>query len=74
MAVAEIADSTSLIKTEDTNVGTSGNPIELEDRVLHLCAVNPKGVTDDMIIAEHAVNTEQRMRALQRLLSKVSRS
>ena len=75
MAVADIANSTFQVKQEEEEaVVSSGefDPVQLEEKILQLCSENPKGVTDEMIIAEHVVNTEQRLRALQRLLSRVS--
>ena len=46
------------------------HPVELDERILNLCSQNPKGITDDIITADQPqINTEQRMKALQRLLS-----
>ena len=48
------------------------HPVELDERILNLCSQNPKGITDDIIMADQPqINTEQRMNALQRLLSQV---
>ncbi len=46
------------------------HPVELDERILNLCSQNPKGITDDIIMMDQPqINTEQRMKALQRLLS-----
>lgn len=46
------------------------HPVELDERILNLCSENPKGITDDIITADQPqINTEQRLKALQRLLS-----
>ena len=46
------------------------HPVELDERILNLCSQNPKGISDDIITADQPqINTEQRMKALQRLLS-----
>lgn len=78
MAVADIAAMT--IKEERTSstdepAGSSmqADPVELEDRILELCAAHPKGVTDEMIMTDQpSIDTVKRMKALQRLLSMVS--
>lgn len=46
------------------------HPVELDERILNLCLQYPKGITDDIITQDQPqINTEQRMKALQRLLS-----
>ena len=46
------------------------HPVELDERILNLCSQYPKGITDDIIMQDQPqINTEQRMKALQRLLS-----
>lgn len=46
------------------------HPVELDERILNLCSQYPKGVTDDIIMQDQPqINTEQRLKALQRLLS-----
>lgn len=46
------------------------HPVDLDERILNLCSQNPKGITDDIITADQPqINTEQRLKALQRLLS-----
>ena len=48
------------------------DPVSLEERILTLCAANPKGISDDVIIHDQpTVSAQQRMKALQRLLSQV---
>lgn len=48
------------------------HPVELDERILNLCSQYPKGITDDIITLDQPlINTEQRMKALQRLLSQV---
>lgn len=69
------------IKPEPSDeVGSSsgGHPdpvslVDLEERILQLCSESPKGITDDMIIKDQPrIDTERRLKALQRLLSQVS--
>ena len=46
------------------------HPVELDERILNLCLQYPKGITDDIITQDQPqINTEQRLKALQRLLS-----
>ena len=46
------------------------HPVELDERIMNLCSQYPKGVTDDIIMQDQPqINTEQRLKALQRLLS-----
>lgn len=77
MAVAQLA----AMKEEppdpsDMNPGPS-NPdhfdsVNLEQRILALCAENPKGITNEMIMKDQPhILVERRMTALQRLLSQV---
>ena len=48
------------------------DPIDLEERILSLCMQNPKGIRDDVIMQDQPnITTEQRMKALQRLMSRV---
>ena len=48
------------------------DPLGLEERILTLCALNSKGITDDIIVQDQpTIDVEKRMRALQRLLSQV---
>ena len=84
MAVAQLAAAV-LVKQElpDTPMDTSSveshplavepkpvHPVELDERILNLCQQYPKGITDDIITQDQPqINTEQRMKALQRLLS-----
>ena len=79
MAVAQLA----ALKEEppdpsELNPGPStSNPdhfdlVNLEQRILTLCAENPKGITNEMITRDQPhVHVERRMNALQRLLSQV---
>ena len=49
------------------------NPVQLEERILELCAEHPKGITDEIITRDQPlISGEARMRALQRLLSMAS--
>ena len=51
---------------------TPRDPLGLEERILTLCALNSKGITDDIIVQDQpTIDAEKRMRALQRLLSQV---
>lgn len=46
--------------------------VDLEERILQLCAGTPKGITDEAISRDQPLlDTERRMKALQRLLSQV---
>ena len=46
------------------------HPVELDERIMNLCSQYPKGITDDIITQDQPqINTEQRLKALQRLLS-----
>ncbi len=46
------------------------NLVDLEERILQLCAESPKGITEDVIKCDQPlVDTARRMKALQRLLS-----
>ena len=48
------------------------DPVDLEDTILRLCRDNPKGITDNLLQAEcPGISVEQRVKALQRLLSMV---
>ena len=50
----------------------AGDPLGLEERILTLCTLNSKGITDDIIVQDQpTIDAEKRMRALQRLLSQV---
>ena len=61
----------------DASCSTDGaaeavDPIDLEERILSLCMKNPKGIRDDIIVKDQPfITTEQRMKALQRLMSRV---
>lgn len=74
MAVAQIAIKQEVFSGDDeeaTGVATA-DPVNLEERILQLCAEHPKGITDEMIVADQpAIDTVKRMKALQRLLSMV---
>ena len=75
MAVAEIAIKQEILSVEGENSGAipAADPVNLEERILQLCAKHPKGITDQMIVADQpAIDTVKRMKALQRLLSMVS--
>lgn len=51
-------------------VSESANFVDLEERILKLCTESPKGITDDTISRDQPlIDTEKRMKALQRLLS-----
>lgn len=69
MAVARLA----AMKEEPPDPGDHAHladPVSLEERILTLCAANPKGISDDVIIHDQpTVSAQQRMKALQRLLS-----
>ena len=44
--------------------------VDLEERILQLCSESPNGITDDIISKDQPlIDTERRMKALQRLLS-----
>lgn len=48
------------------------NLVDLEERILQLCSESPKGITDDVISCDQpSIDTERRLKALQRLLSQV---
>lgn len=48
------------------------DPVDLEDTILRLCRDNPKGITDNLLQSEcPGISVEQRVKALQRLLSMV---
>jgi len=48
------------------------DPVHLENTILKLCRENPKGITDSLLQSEcPGISVEQRMKALQRLLSMV---
>ena len=48
------------------------DPVDLEDTILRLCRDNPKGITDNLLQTEcPGISVEQRVKALQRLLSMV---
>ena len=63
----------SMITTPPGDPGhTPRDPLGLEERILTLCALNSKGITDDIIVQDQpTIDAEKRMRALQRLLSQV---
>ena len=70
MAVAEIAIKQEAVEAEEG--GQHSDPVNLEDRILELCTEHPKGITDEMIVADQpSIDTVKRMKALQRLLSMV---
>jgi hypothetical protein len=77
MAVAEIAVSIKQERVSDSeggggsDIGATLEPVDLEDRIVHLCDANPEGLTADMINNDRKVSNEQLMQALQRLLSQV---
>ena len=49
------------------------DPVDLEDIIMRLCRDNPKGITDNLLQAEcPGISVEQRLKALQRLLSIVN--
>lgn len=60
---------------DNTSPGTSSSgpgrdAIGLEERILTLCSLNSKGITDDIIVQDQpSIDAEKRLRALQRLLS-----
>ena len=63
--MAEIPDVTR-VKTEPLD------PVHLEDTILKLCRDNPKGITDSLLQEKcPGISVEQRLKALQRLLSMV---
>lgn len=65
----EPKDSASSLTGETAE---SLDPIDLEERILSLCMQNPKGIRDDVIVQDQPfISTEQRMKALQRLMSRV---
>lgn len=65
IGMAQISDVTT-VKPEPVD------PVDLEDTILRLCRDNPKGITDNLLQAEcPGISVEQRMKALQRLLSRV---
>ena len=48
------------------------DPVDLEERILALCANNPKGITDEILTQDQPlIDTAKRLKALQRLLSQV---
>ena len=56
----------SIVKQEPVD------PVHLENTILRLCRENPKGITDSLLQSEcPGISVEQRMKALQRLLSMV---
>ena len=64
----EPKDSASSLTGETAE---SLDPIDLEERILSLCMQNPKGIRDDVIVQDQPfISTEQRMKALQRLMSR----
>lgn len=66
MDVSRIPDVTT-VKPEPFD------PVHLEHTILRLCRDNPKGITDNLLQTEcPGVSVEQRMKALQRLLSMVN--
>ncbi len=73
MAVADIAAIT--VKEEQAADETAQpDPVDLEERILELCTVNSKGVTEDVITDDQPKMTKDKIvKALQRLLSMVSR-
>lgn len=80
MAVAYIAEKLS-IKMEAQDYGPpptetvpaqAVDPVKLEERIVELCQLHAKGITDDIIMADQPmIDAEKRLRALQRLLSMV---
>ena len=76
MAVAEIAAEAikqELAKSVEDPSGS--DPVSLEERILELCAENPKGVTQETIAADQPkMDTDKLMKALQRLLSMVDQA
>ena len=79
MAVAQVAE---LVTVKQEMLDSPGpahcptphevDPVYLEERILTLCGENPKGITDDVIIRDQPlIDTERRLKALQRLLSQV---
>ena len=81
MAAAQYAAIKQELSDMDTSESEQGhslqpaNLINLEERILQLCLEKPKGITDDMITQDQPlIDTERRMKALQRLLSQVNLS
>ena len=80
MALERVAKQvTTRLEPKDTASGSTGetaeavDPIDLEERILSLCTQNPKGIRDDVIVQDQPfISTEQRMKALQRLMSRVT--
>ncbi len=72
MAVADIAAMQEA--TEDhTATNVAPDPVDLEERILALCSIHPKGVTEDIITSDQPMITKDKIvKALQRLLSMVS--
>ena len=79
MAVAQVAELVAVKQEMPDIPGPSHyptphevDPVYLEERILTLCGENPKGITDDVIIQDQPlIDTERRLKALQRLLSQV---
>lgn len=77
MAVAHVAGMVAVKQEMPDIPGPShyptpheADPVYLEERILTLCGENPKGITDDVIIQDQPlIDTERRLKALQRLLS-----
>ena len=70
---SSLPPTSSMITTPPGDPGhTPRDPLGLEVRILTLCALNSKGITDYIIVQDQpTIDAEKRMRALQRLLSQV---
>lgn len=76
MAVARVAEMVVKQEPSDPPPGHTPpepvDPVDLEERILTLCAATPKGITDEMIMQDQPFfDAEKRRAALQRLLSQV---
>jgi len=50
------------------------NLVDLEERILQLCAENPKGISEEVIKSDQPqLDAERRLKALERLLTQVFR-
>ena len=72
VAVKQEEGSCKAISIDHALMAESVNFVNLEERILQLCSDSPKGITDEIITQDQPlVDTERRLKALQRLLSQV---
>lgn len=70
MAVAQIAIKQEQLEAQEESLEGASDPVQLEERILELCKLYPKGISDDVITKDQPhIDTSKRVKALQRLLS-----